>query len=136
MAGCYSLFFFKQKTTYEMRISDWSSDVCSSDLEGIGISAQRGSDYHARLPGYAAQRACVGQHFPGYKIVRKGGQCGSVERSGNPKEHGHRENHRQDDPALVGCKAKQRCADNLQRQCERAGETRVGKECVSTLQFR
>src|SRR3546814_7337368 len=31
------LFFFKQKTAYEMRISDWSSDVCSSDLgEGRG----------------------------------------------------------------------------------------------------
>src|SRR3546814_4972567 len=30
---CFSLFFFfKQKTAYEMRISDWSSDVCSSDL--------------------------------------------------------------------------------------------------------
>src|SRR3546814_5392309 len=30
---CYSfVFFFKQKTAYEMRISDWSSDVCSSDL--------------------------------------------------------------------------------------------------------
>src|SRR3546814_3790195 len=28
------LFFFKQKTAYEMRISDWSSDVCSSDLFG------------------------------------------------------------------------------------------------------
>src|SRR3546814_4409348 len=28
----YCLFFFKQKTAYEMRISDWSSDVCSSDL--------------------------------------------------------------------------------------------------------
>src|SRR3546814_11955921 len=28
-----SFFFFKQKTAYEMRISDWSSDVCSSDLE-------------------------------------------------------------------------------------------------------
>src|SRR3546814_7423542 len=27
-----SIFFFKQKTAYEMRISDWSSDVCSSDL--------------------------------------------------------------------------------------------------------
>src|SRR3546814_10962419 len=32
--GCYvyCVFFFKQKTAYEMRISDWSSDVCSSDL--------------------------------------------------------------------------------------------------------
>src|SRR3546814_20206802 len=28
-------FFFKQKTAYEMRISDWSSDVCSSDLKDI-----------------------------------------------------------------------------------------------------
>src|SRR3546814_3445124 len=32
-------FFFKQKTAYEMRISDWSSDVCSSDLlgEAVGV---------------------------------------------------------------------------------------------------
>src|SRR3546814_1037834 len=41
LCGCYVIylffdfvffFFFKQKTAYEMRISDWSSDVCSSDL--------------------------------------------------------------------------------------------------------
>src|SRR3546814_1583405 len=31
---CY-FFFFKQKTAYEMRISDWSSDVCSSDLAPV-----------------------------------------------------------------------------------------------------
>src|SRR3546814_6651602 len=31
---CFCFFFFKQKTAYEMRISDWSSDVCSSDLIG------------------------------------------------------------------------------------------------------
>src|SRR3546814_3728026 len=31
-----SVFFFKQKTAYEMRISDWSSDVCSSDLDKFG----------------------------------------------------------------------------------------------------
>src|SRR3546814_6884474 len=30
------IFFFKQKTAYEMRISDWSSDVCSSDLHALG----------------------------------------------------------------------------------------------------
>src|SRR3546814_9825331 len=29
------VFFFKQKTAYEMRISDWSSDVCSSDLQKV-----------------------------------------------------------------------------------------------------
>src|SRR3546814_5970972 len=31
----YDICFFKQKTAYEMRISDWSSDVCSSDLIGL-----------------------------------------------------------------------------------------------------
>src|SRR3546814_3483688 len=33
------VFFFKQKTAYELRISDWSSDVCSSDLAGSGAGA-------------------------------------------------------------------------------------------------
>src|SRR3546814_5251640 len=33
-----TFFFFKQKTAYEMRISDWSSDVCSSDLR---VAAER-----------------------------------------------------------------------------------------------
>src|SRR3546814_3468745 len=33
--SCVFFFFFKQKTAYEMRISDWSSDVCSSDLRGL-----------------------------------------------------------------------------------------------------
>src|SRR3546814_19835202 len=32
LLGLFTFFFFKQKTAYEMRISDWSSDVCSSDL--------------------------------------------------------------------------------------------------------
>src|SRR3546814_3420627 len=56
--GCL-LFFFKQKTAYEMRISDWSSDVCSSDLfrardAGVALveRADRGGgeqkDAHAR----------------------------------------------------------------------------------------
>src|SRR3546814_13593571 len=33
---CVVFFFFKQKTAYELRISDWSSDVCSSDLGRFG----------------------------------------------------------------------------------------------------
>src|SRR3546814_8262303 len=33
-------FFFKQKTAYEMRISDWSSDVCSSDLTGTDVTKE------------------------------------------------------------------------------------------------
>src|SRR3546814_8479189 len=32
----FVFFCFKQKTAYEMRISDWSSDVCSSDLQHVG----------------------------------------------------------------------------------------------------
>src|SRR3546814_5573711 len=37
-------FFFKQKTAYELRISDWSSDVCSSDLDALpaGFDTQLG----------------------------------------------------------------------------------------------
>src|SRR3546814_2335182 len=41
----YVFFFFKQKTAYEMRISDWSSDVCSSDPGALGQHRQ------ARGPG-------------------------------------------------------------------------------------
>src|SRR3546814_9128362 len=33
LVSCLVICFFKQKTAYEMRISDWSSDVCSSDLK-------------------------------------------------------------------------------------------------------
>src|SRR3546814_1300881 len=39
----FYFFFFKQKTAYEMRISDWSSDVCSSDLFGGGLLHHRGA---------------------------------------------------------------------------------------------
>src|SRR3546814_1148849 len=43
-------FLFKQKTAYEMRISDWSSDVCSSDLLAAhGEGPQRGAADHDRL---------------------------------------------------------------------------------------
>src|SRR3546814_1397947 len=37
----FLFFFFKQKTAYEMRISDWSSDVCSSDLRGRELLARQ-----------------------------------------------------------------------------------------------
>src|SRR3546814_6080704 len=43
----YYFFFFKQKTAYEMRISDWSSDVCSSDLR---------HDPHLRITKLALER--------------------------------------------------------------------------------
>src|SRR3546814_14523468 len=37
---------FKQKTAYEMRISDWSSDVCSSDLDATGTHEESDDDQH------------------------------------------------------------------------------------------
>src|SRR3546814_3706326 len=51
-AECCKLFiFFKQKTAYEVRISDWSSDVCSSDLvqdQGPGYHRRRRLRHDAR----------------------------------------------------------------------------------------
>src|SRR3546814_18887324 len=48
------MFFFKQKTAYEMRISDWSSDVCSSDLAIDQRGAvQPGRRRHREAPGLA-----------------------------------------------------------------------------------
>src|SRR3546814_3123408 len=59
---CYDLvffFFFKQKTAYEMRISDWSSDVCSSDLscaysDGFGLAPIAPEQFQSRAPRRAA----------------------------------------------------------------------------------
>src|SRR3546814_5793879 len=47
----FIVFFFKQKTAYEMRISDWSSDVCSSDLASCELTAREKEDRrrHARV---------------------------------------------------------------------------------------
>src|SRR3546814_4428927 len=55
----FLLFFFKQKTAYELRISDWSSDVCSSDLDrraparhvriGIRLQHDRFAEIDVRL---------------------------------------------------------------------------------------
>src|SRR3546814_10856645 len=52
MACICVFFFFKQKTAYEMRISDWSSDVCSSDLD-------------SRRPGHEIRRAARRQQARG-----------------------------------------------------------------------
>src|SRR3546814_14921035 len=49
----FLFFFFKQKTAYEMRISDWSSDVCSSDLRG----RQQGGEPPGGGPGGREGRA-------------------------------------------------------------------------------
>src|SRR3546814_3880328 len=60
MCTLFFFFFFKQKTAYEMRISDWSSDVCSSDLTAalqrasapaFDVEARRGSAYDPEVTG-------------------------------------------------------------------------------------
>src|SRR3546814_10722261 len=53
-------FFFKQKTAYEMRISDWSSDVCSSDLSpgGGGSRAPKRQRRRASGVGWTSWTRC------------------------------------------------------------------------------
>src|SRR3546814_4777562 len=53
----FFFFFFKQKTAYEMRISDWSSDVCSSDL--IGDEADLGQAGLARFAHHIGNHVVV-----------------------------------------------------------------------------
>src|SRR3546814_6240501 len=87
----FVFFFFKQKTAYEMRISDWSSDVCSSDLgpvSGFGscvkeVRAPRscgridGKPHRVRWPhgpGTSGARRVSGQQQEG-GTGRGGGRC-------------------------------------------------------------
>src|SRR3546814_18772286 len=49
------VFFFKQKTAYEMRISDWSSDVCSSDLRIYSVNMCAGCKYPPELRNRASR---------------------------------------------------------------------------------
>src|SRR3546814_3101940 len=84
------MFFFKQKTAYEMRISDWSSDVCSSDLVDE-ISVWHGSSlplggesshgrravHSCRFLGVSRRRSARGlldSHISRYGAQRQGGQ--------------------------------------------------------------
>src|SRR3546814_4286600 len=63
----FPFFFFKQKTAYEMRISDWSSDVCSSDLGGaVGPAGERGGNMFDRL-----WRLASASHLLGNRISRR-----------------------------------------------------------------
>src|SRR3546814_4444244 len=64
---CLFFFVFKQKTAYEMRISDWSSDVCSSDLIEIG-----------RCDGIADQAIEPRLRFPAGKADRRDIAVGNI----------------------------------------------------------
>src|SRR3546814_2082181 len=82
-------FFFKQKTAYEMRISDWSSDVCSSDLltgedPALSPSTQPQSPRLAPQPRGVAERLdhLVASDGTGRSEERRvGKECGSTCRS-------------------------------------------------------
>src|SRR3546814_1035400 len=67
----FGLFFVKQKTAYELRISDWSSDVCSSDL----VRHQRAAVFGDLDVGGAA--AC-GLAILAEKLVEKGDRQGAL----------------------------------------------------------
>src|SRR3546814_5280161 len=80
-------FFFKQKTAYEMRISDWSSDVCSSDLEDtltgdIHMGEYLMSKFTAKRYSYPdSRREVVIPQGPRSEERRVGKECVSTCRS-------------------------------------------------------
>src|SRR3546814_16607381 len=75
-------FFFKQKTAYEMRISDWSSDVCSSDLL-----------HHALAQGFHPSRTRARRDLSGaQEAVRRSGET-SARRGGTARQRRVRRRH-------------------------------------------
>src|SRR3546814_1559930 len=70
MCWCYHVvdlyasvfFFFKQKTAYEMRISDWSSDVCSSDLAAAAAAARAAAEETAEKAAAEAAAKTAADH--------------------------------------------------------------------------
>src|SRR3546814_7422613 len=75
----FFFFFFKQKTAYEMRISDWSSDVCSSDLSRVNVARPR---HHSAepilLPRSGTRSSCASRS----RQPSRGSASGSARRSG------------------------------------------------------
>src|SRR3546814_3934744 len=110
----FVVFFFKQKTAYEMRISDWSSDVCSSDLGHERGDEESGG--RQGLPGMADDAGVRGhllQPAAGFLLAFQ-----APGHSGRPDGRGI--------PELAG-----RVPVD-----DRSEERRVGKEWVSTCRSR
>src|SRR3546814_10539930 len=92
LSFCFSgiLFFFKQKTAYEMRISDWSSDVCSSDLTyAVGNFRLQQRQHRNHFVGTDRTQVRRRRHRcrrvlalapPAQQFVQGGEQCRSEER--------------------------------------------------------
>src|SRR3546814_2271076 len=79
----FVFFFFKQKTAYEMRISDWSSDVCSSDLSAGVPSLFRlcGNDGQSETPIYMPELRLRHLSLARSEERRVGKECVSTCRS-------------------------------------------------------
>src|SRR3546814_5331829 len=109
-------FFFKQKTAYELRISDWSSDVCSSDL----INGGTGNDYLQAGAGNdtVTQTGSTG----GRDIVDGGAGTDTFVLNGVAGAETFR----------IYARAEAEAAGITGLSCE---ETRVGKESGSTCRF-
>src|SRR3546814_1760221 len=104
------VFFFKQKTAYEMRISDWSSDVCASDLEKGCFCGCRSQ--------IEAKRSLVDRIGEELHKLLGGGRLPEIEGEG----------------AMLKRSARQREIVAMLRG--RSEERRVGQECVSTCSSR
>src|SRR3546814_2080676 len=114
----FFFFFFKQKTAYEMRISDWSSDVCSSDLQ-----PRRRQAHRLVLARGAHVGELLGLHRVDLEVVAAAvlaDHHALVDRAAGIDE---------DLAALL--EVPQRVGDRL-----RSEERRVGKECVGTCRSR
>src|SRR3546814_17735241 len=115
-------FFFKQKTAYEMRISDWSSDVCSSDLRANGsIKSSCSGLFHYR-------ESSAGP-LPNMKEAAEPRQGPDSLSHGQRPEAPARETMR----AAISVGA---CVGWGRIPPARSEERRVGKECVSTCRPR
>src|SRR3546814_17580636 len=111
------VFFFKQKTAYEMRISDWSSDVCSSDLwRSWGLGDVVRDDYTRNIP---QGTSAIATGNLGWDLLALGEQ-------GTPPIAM--------DPFTLETKGIVGWSNKLSPGLHelRSAERRVGKECVST----
>src|SRR3546814_4828396 len=82
----FFVFFFKQKTAYEVRISDWSSDVCSSDLQGLRAGLPVRGDVDPVCPGRQARQIVTATGRAGAAAGQPGGQVGGGD-GGRSEEH-------------------------------------------------
>src|SRR3546814_16346818 len=119
------IFFFKQKTAYEMRISDWSSDVCSSDLM-TGAAITRKSSFLLDSLGKRIFRE--GITIIDDPVRPRGLRSRPFDGEGLPT----RRSALIDKGVLTGWLLDSASA----RQLGRSEERRVVKECVSTCRYR